>query len=105
MATVCYWGVSFLDGLDVFLVLRVVCSLSVGVFSYGLHICGGFWFVVFRLGVSLVVSTHSTGRLSVHEFSEGVGQGQRVLARWDFEMDCSWRFFTYIARAAGALVP
>ena len=41
---------------------RVVCSLSAGVFSYGLHVCGGFfWFVVFRLGVSSVVSTHSTG--------------------------------------------
>ena len=61
--------------------LPVVCSLSVGVFSYGRHVCGGFWFVVFRLKVSPVVSTHSTGRLSVPEFSEGVGQVQRGLAR------------------------
>ena len=36
-------------------------------------VCGGFWFVAFRPGLSSVVSTHSTGRF-------GVGQGQRVLA-------------------------
>ena len=62
--------------------MRVVCSLSVGVFSYGLHVCGGFWFVVFRAEVSSVVSTHSTGVCFYHHVKVvyGLGQGQRVLA-------------------------
>ena len=68
-------------------VLRVVCSLSAGGFSYRLHICGGFWFPVFRPGVSFVVSTHSTDVISLHSFPEVMhGQGQRILAgetsRW-----------------------
>ena len=46
-----------------------------------------FWFVVFRLGVSFVVSTHSTDVISLLSFpGDWHGQGQRVLAegisRW-----------------------
>ena len=75
--------VGFLDGLDGFLVLRVVCSLLGWVFSYGLHICGGYWFVVFRPVVFLVVSTHSTEWVATSTQSGflSTGQGQRVLAR------------------------
>ena len=70
-----------------FLVLRIVCSLSTGGFSYGLHVCRGFWFDVFRFWVSLVVSTHSTDVICLLSFpGHWHGQGQRVLAggirRW-----------------------
>jgi len=40
--------------------MSVVCSLSVEVFSYRLHLFGGFWFDIFRLLLNLVVSTYST---------------------------------------------
>ena len=78
---------SFLDWARCFLVLRVVCSLWVGIFSYGLHVCGGFWFDVVRPWVSLVVSTHSTDVICLLSFpGHWGGQGQRVLAggirRW-----------------------
>ena len=64
-----------------FLVLRIVCSRSAGGFSYGLHLCGGFWFDAFRLWVSLVVSTHSTDVIFLLSFPEHWHeQGQRVLA-------------------------
>ena len=70
-----------------FLVLRIVCSLSTVGFSYGLHVCRGFWFDVFRLWVSLVVSTHSTDMICLLSFpGHWHWQGQRVLAggirRW-----------------------
>jgi len=58
-----------------FLYFPWLFTVGVGGFSYGLHVCGGFfWFVVLRPLRSSVVSTHSTGRF-------GAGQGQRVLAR------------------------
>ena len=61
--------------------MRVVCSLSGGEFSYVLHVCEGFWFFVFRLEVSSVVSTHSTDVISLLCFPrDWHGQGQRVLA-------------------------
>ena len=65
-----------------FLVLRIICSLSTGGLSYGPHVCGGFWFDVFRLWVSLVVAAHSTDVICLLS-SPGHwhGQGQRVLAR------------------------
>jgi len=67
-------GFFFLEFVEVS-VLSLVVHCWGGEFSYGLHVCGGFfWFVVFRPVRSSVVSTHSTGRF-------GVGQGQRVLAQ------------------------
>ena len=73
---------------------RLEVSLSFLLFSVGL----GFllvgcmsavvsWFVVFKLGVSSVVSTHSTDMISFNSFPEDChGPGQRVLAagisRW-----------------------
>ena len=64
-----------------------LCLLSGWGFTYRLHVCRDFWFVVFRLGVSFVVSTHSTDVISLHSFpGDWHGQGQRVLAegisRW-----------------------
>ena len=73
-------GGSLLAGLEVsFLFSFVHCR--VGVFTYGLHVGGRFCFVVFRLVVSFVVSTHSTDVISLHSFpGDWHGQGQRVLA-------------------------
>ena len=67
------WDLSSLSFVGVS-VLSLVVQCWGGGFAYGLHVCGGFWFVVFRPVRSSVVSTHSTGRF-------GVGQGPRVLSR------------------------
>ena len=89
---------SFLDGLEVSLFCELFFSLSAGGFSYGLHVCGGFWFDVFRLWVSLVVSTHSTDLICLLSFpGHWHGQGQRVLAG-GIRRDSSWRFGVFIAR-------
>ena len=72
----CLWvrlGFYFLEFVEVS-VLSLVVHCWGGAFSYGLHDCGGFWFVVFKPVRSSVVSTHSTGCF-------GVGEGQRVLAQ------------------------
>ena len=74
-------GGSLLAGLEV--------SLSSLLFTVGLVFlltgCTSvevFWFVVLRLGVSSIVSTHSTDVISLLCFpGDWHGQGQRVLAR------------------------
>ena len=79
-------GRSLLAGLDVswsFLLFTV----GLGFLLMGCTSAKVFWFVVFRLGVSSVVSTHSTNVISLHCFpGDWHGQSQRVLAegiwRW-----------------------
>ena len=64
------------------------CSLSGwGFYFWVARLRRFFGFVVSRLGVSFVFSTHSTDVISLHSFPGGWhGQGQRVLAegisRW-----------------------
>jgi len=66
-------GLFFLEFVEVS-VLSLVVYCWGGESSYGLHVSGGFWFVVFTPVRSPVVSTHSTGRF-------GVGQGRMGLAQ------------------------
>ena len=78
---------SFLDGLEVSLFCELFVHCRSGDFLMGCTSAEVFWFVVFRLGVSFVVSTHSTDVISLHNFpGDWHGQGQRVLAegisRW-----------------------
>jgi len=58
-----------------FLYFPWLFTVGVGSFLMGCTSVEVFWFVVFRTVRSSVVSTHSTGRF-------GIGQGNRVLARW-----------------------
>jgi len=67
-------GFFFLEFVEVSVLFLLVHCWGGGC-SYGLHVCGGFfWFVVCRPVRSAVVSTHSTWRF-------GVGQGHRALAQ------------------------
>ena len=65
----------------------VVSSLVAGGFSYRLHVGAGFWFVAFRLGVSVIVSTRRTDGIFLHSLPVVThGQGESVLVgetlRW-----------------------
>ena len=71
---------SFLDGLEVSLFCELFVHWRLGDFLMGCTSAEVFWFVVFRLGVSFVVSTHSTDVICLLSFpGHWHGQGQRVL--------------------------
>ena len=79
-------GGFLLAGLDVSL-FSLLFTVGSGFLLMGCMSVEVFWFVVFRLGVSFVVSTHSTDVISLHSIpGDWHGQGQRVLAegisRW-----------------------
>ena len=71
---------SLLAGLDVSLSC-LLFTVGLGFLLMGCTSAEGFWFVVFRFGVSFVVSTHSTDVISLHSFpGDWHGHGQWVLA-------------------------
>ena len=75
-----------LSGLDVSL-SSLLLTVGLGFLLMGCTSAEVFSFVVFRLGVSFVVSTHSTDVISLHSFPwDWHGQGQMVSAegtsRW-----------------------
>ena len=73
--------ISFLDGLEVSLFCEMFVPCRLGDCLMGCTSAEGFRFDVFRLWVSLVVSTHSTDVICLLSFpGHWHGQGQRVLA-------------------------